>query len=727
MNVIQNTPDLIQPVYNPIFFQNTSNLTSNEGFKFVYDLYVNDVYVNRDKLPPRPTNDCVYSPARILESYLTYDKYQNLVGVTGSTNSILKYQINSYEEYLKRWCFDTITRDSLSGTSATVLSSATLTHSYSVGDNITIDNTVDTTYNGQYTITRIDNSYSVVLDASIRTLSNVVYNASFIDDSIWLTNSNWNISGDTAVCVNSNLGALEQDDILTSGQTYEVQIKCNYLNTAVTVNLGTSSYNVTSTGVTIFSLSANSTDLKIYPLSGQSATIDYIYIRDITNLSGCTYYTDKRRTIDSATTTNILFNPSLQYSLGGWTSYGADGCAVTAGLVVTNKLQLTVPDASCNTFDQKIYNTGTTLIAGALYDVTYTVSNVNNPSGGDQFVRPIVGGTYGSSFTGTGTTTERILAGTGTTFGVQMYMDADTGGYGSHSMAISAISVKPVTQFSGYTFNGVIQYEDVPTWYYTSYMMTGTSSSFLTNQPSSVKTKLDERGSIGWMNTQPYVSGTSYYMMIERSNASTIYYPISYMSASSVSTNNKILSFGAYPYNLNELSANTITDSTSYYDLTLVKSISAGTYSAISETKRFEVDTECSKYEPIRFMFLNQLGQFDYYTATLLSRENININRTQYQKTLPFNYNVGDRGKAVISIEGQQSYTVTSNWINETTYEWLIELFLSPEVYVINTDGSLTPIIIDNTSVENKKRVNDSLLNYTFNFTKAVMKNTQRG
>ena len=67
--------------------------------------------------------------------------------------------------------------------------------------------------------------------------------------------------------------------------------------------------------------------------------------------------------------------------------------------------------------------------------------------------------------------------------------------------------------------------------------------------------------------------------------------------------------------------------------------------------------------------------------------------------------------------------------MTEATANWLAnEFFLSEEIYVLdNNSGDVIPIILDNTSVEIKKRVNDSLINYQFNYSKAVTKNTKRG
>lgn len=294
--------------------------------------------------------------------------------------------------------------------------------------------------------------------------------------------------------------------------------------------------------------------------------------------------------------------------------------------------------------------------------------------------------------------------------------------------------------FTGYSFNSVIQYEEIPTWDYMTYIpLSGsTSAKFLTNQPSEVKIRENERASIGYFNwglfsgdsavngilitTYQKSGGTTPNLIVSSANA---------YSGTNTTTNGLINEFGVGTWNLNQIpnsafyfgSQPVIDFNRDYkYDVQLYN------FAALpaSEIKTYILDDECTKYTPIRFMFLNSLGQFDYYTATLVSRETVSITRTSYQKVLDYNYSVGDRGKTIMALDAQQSYLATSNWINEETLAWLEEFFLSTEVYIINSDGSLMPVIVDNSSFEPKKRVNDGLLNQVFNYTKAIMKNTAR-
>ena len=485
---IITSPTLYQTVYNPIYTQVSSTLTSQEAFSFIFDVYVNGVYITRDRLLPRPgTTNAIYSPARVLESYVSYDLTHNLIGNTSSLNCIDQYDIRLGEEYINYWSFYDTQYDSFSASSYTVLQGfAGVTHSFILNDYIAVSNTVYGTFNGIFKVVNIPNNYTVVINK-------------------------------------------------------------NFISTATNPGKAT--------------------------------------------------WSDKRKS--------------------------------------------------------------------AYFSATQ----------------------------------------------------------------------------SGYSFNGVIQYEEIPTWSYNNYVMDTTGGKFLTKQPYTTKTKLIDRGSIGWLNTKDHTStpNRKYYMSITPYVDYTPSTPILLSMLNmelSTTTNRKIQEFGIYPYNLNirsqiEFSVDAINTTTTSYTIQIFyqELVSApGVYVPISEIKRFEVDQCGTRFDPVRFMFINSLGQFDYYNATLLSRTTVAVSRDTYTKTLPLNYTQGDRGKTVINVNAQENYTISTDWVSQETAHWLTYEFLtSNEIYVLdNTTGKITPIILNVGDWEDKKRVNDKLLNYTITYSKTVPLNTRR-
>lgn len=623
INII-SAPLLIQPVYNPLYLKVSSDKITEEAFNFIFDTYINGEFINRSRLLQRPgTNEAIFSPARVIESYLSYDLSHNITTDIPSTNCVDNYTVVCGEEYVSPWRFfdnEAILSGPYSGY-LSFRSSGTTENPFVIGDSIFVQQ---------------DAGYS-----------KVEYNGTF------------------------------------------------------TV--------VSSTTDTVIVNALHQYTTPVNP--------------------GVITYSDRRKTIYTGAT-EFLFNPQMTSSFSGWT-LANDGHGNTL-TQPSNTLKLTVDDmtsfASLGYTFISTATTANTLIPGNVYNISINVSSITGPGAYSSYVQPIIGGTIGTGIYDTGVTSQNIVCGTGSTFQLKFYSNGSPN-VDDYTIVVDYAQLKNINGISSYAFNGTAQYEDIPTWNYSQYYLSGTTSKFLTNQPSTVYTTLEDRGSIGCMRLFPYVWSDNYHLLINiENNTGNVSYDYILSFNVPLTTNGIINEIPAYPWNLNNLGfGEIITENTIRYSFFIYKEQAIGPeFTPVSEKKIFVID-DCSKYEKVRFMFLNTLGQFDYFNATLVSRENINISRTGYQKVLPYNYAVGDRGRTNLNIEAQQSYTVVSNWISEETCNWLMELFTSIEVYVINDDGSLMPVIIDNSSVENKKRVNDGMLNYTFNYSKAVMKNTLRG
>ncbi len=96
------TPQTIQPVYNPLYYRVTSTNVTQDNFNFVFDIYTGTTattLVNRVRLLPRPDSSCIFSPARILENYLSFDLIPNITGGTVNTNCLKHYYVYFGEEY----------------------------------------------------------------------------------------------------------------------------------------------------------------------------------------------------------------------------------------------------------------------------------------------------------------------------------------------------------------------------------------------------------------------------------------------------------------------------------------------------------------------------------------------------------------------------------------------------------------------------------------------------
>lgn len=168
----------------------------------------------------------------------------------------------------------------------------------------------------------------------------------------------------------------------------------------------------------------------------------------------------------------------------------------------------------------------------------------------------------------------------------------------------------------------------------------------------------------------------------------------------------------------------------SYYKVT----INSGTQSASVYRKVVKNPSPFSNY---RLMFLNRLGGYDYYNFNYDSTFSIDINRKKFNKTLDWNYNVGDRGESILTTSTNTKTIINTDWISESDYLYLQELVTSPNVYVIKekwsvvngvntvTDINKLPIIVEDSSWTQKTQLRDKLFNLTITFSYSYPINLQ--
>jgi len=294
-----------------------------------------------------------------------------------------------------------------------------------------------------------------------------------------------------------------------------------------------------------------------------------------------------------------------------------------------------------------------------------------------------------------------------------------------------------LTQWSGYTFNGSLEYQQDHSWNPYLYNLTSTNSRFLTNSPSAdtyVKNSTD-RGYISFYNN---FSGTTAQnpnytrVSITRISGGTSEIIMANQAYSSFTTDNRILHMPSGIWNLNNLSAGALVtgatpiiniDTDSQYSMTVLNSA----FTPMSETRIFKIDQTCTKAATTRIMFLGKLGQMEFFNFNLVNRHKIKIsNRQIYKQVLPYNYTVGNRGRTSIDSTVQESVTLEANWISDAESQFLVELYESNEVYELLTDGTILPIIVDTDSFEIKRTSVDKLFRCTLDYSYAFTKNNPR-
>lgn len=243
-----------------------------------------------------------------------------------------------------------------------------------------------------------------------------------------------------------------------------------------------------------------------------------------------------------------------------------------------------------------------------------------------------------------------------------------------------------------YVWNGALGYQSFPGYTVSDYVPTDTSSNFLTAMPFKLPVRdesfynlhflQDGSGSpvtsdVDALEINTYTSNGTFIGTYEISNTVT--------NLNTVGNRHCIVGVGPASLNAATLSSGSqpvISPSVGVYTVQL--NDSGG--NPITASKTFVVDRSCTKYKTFTIWWLNRLGGFDTYTFTLNHQKQIGISRTRYDKLLDADYAAGDRINTVMSVEAQESYSLTSNWMPESQGIWLAELYTSPEVYMEFTE-----------------------------------------
>ena len=86
------------------------------------------------------------------------------------------------------------------------------------------------------------------------------------------------------------------------------------------------------------------------------------------------------------------------------------------------------------------------------------------------------------------------------------------------------------------------------------------------------------------------------------------------------------------------------------------------------------------------------MGGFDYFNFTKVSRHTEEIER-KFFKTTPndlsltgaIDYSISSREKVQYYTKSMPKMKLTSDWIDYNTYNWLLELIESPEIYLMDS------------------------------------------
>ena len=298
------------------------------------------------------------------------------------------------------------------------------------------------------------------------------------------------------------------------------------------------------------------------------------------------------------------------------------------------------------------------------------------------------------------------------------------------SGAASVVTDTETTATERTALNNVLNWVDVPDWDTSDYEIdTGNEGKFLTNLPATFLTTVNDRFTFNFSNAADNVA---HRLRIKANGLS--YYINNPWSVLAGNNDRRFLSIGVGGYDIinstTTTGVNPINDSTESYEVALVNDLGEVT----SETKKFNIDRRCEKYEVFSIIYLNRGGSFSSYNFGLAHSKDVKVKKKTFSQNYG-SYNVGansygwnsyDVGTAVLDTEVTESFTINSDYVTEKVGDTIADLIQSPEVYHITGSGVRRAVEIKTSSVKLKQIKKEKLINYSLNFEYSTKNNTQR-
>jgi len=151
-----------------------------------------------------------------------------------------------------------------------------------------------------------------------------------------------------------------------------------------------------------------------------------------------------------------------------------------------------------------------------------------------------------------------------------------------------------------------------------------------------------------------------------------------------------------------------------------------------SERFTFNVNEKCSRYTPVRVVWLNRLGGYDAHNFNMKSIHTTDIKKDTYEQQhhdwtgFAYIYDKQSRGTTDYNVALNKKVTINTDYLSEDESVWMEDLATSPDVY-IEEGNELIAVNIDPRRIQRKTSLNDKLMQYTFELNYAIKNRRQRG
>jgi hypothetical protein len=182
---------------------------------------------------------------------------------------------------------------------------------------------------------------------------------------------------------------------------------------------------------------------------------------------------------------------------------------------------------------------------------------------------------------------------------------------------------------------------------------------------------------------------------------------------------NSVTRLGAYPQNLIGVGADFT--NVKYYTIQAGESIAPPIYTPVSRVYCFYLVPDDCRFDNVRLGWTNTCGGVDYFNFTKKSELSYNYDRKQYQKVVgaynesTFSFDTFDRGATDRYVTTTKGLQINSDWVSVGEFNLLQTLCRSNDVFIINDDGTQTPVLVDTQNFVIKDERYSKLYNVTLN------------
>ena len=158
-----------------------------------------------------------------------------------------------------------------------------------------------------------------------------------------------------------------------------------------------------------------------------------------------------------------------------------------------------------------------------------------------------------------------------------------------------------------------------------------------------------------------------------------------------------------------------------YYTVQFGKETAFPVYTAASRVYCFYIVADDCRFDNVRLGWSNTCGGVDYFNFTKKSELSFNYDRKQYQKVVgtynasTFSFNTYDRGATDRYVNTTKGLQINSDWVSVGEFNLLQTLCRSNDVFIINDDATLTPVLVDTQNFVIKDERYSKLYNVTLN------------